>query len=79
MISYDRLWKLLDDQKINTNFLRSKCGSDTIHSGTIERLKRGESVSTKTLDSFCKILNCRLEDIIEFVPDQAVDGKGDEI
>ena len=32
----------------------------------ITRLKRNESVSTHTIDVFCKILNCKVEDILEF-------------
>ena len=33
----------------------------------ITRLKRNESVSTHTIDIFCGILNCRVEDIMEYV------------
>ena len=33
----------------------------------LTRLKRNESVSTNTIDTFCKILDCRVEDIMEFV------------
>ena len=40
-----------------------------ISSSTVRRLKAGESVSTNTLDALCKLLNCRMEDIIEYLPD----------
>lgn len=33
----------------------------------ITRLKRNESVSTHTIDMFCRILSCRVEDIMEYV------------
>lgn len=69
MISYERLWKKLSENGITTYYLRNKCGFDCIKGGTIERLKRGQSVSTNTLESLCKILNCRIEDIVEFIPD----------
>ena len=33
----------------------------------ITRLKRNESVSTHTIEMFCKILNCRVEDVMEYI------------
>ena len=36
----------------------------------ITRLKRNESVSTHTIDTFCRILNCRVEDIMQYIPDE---------
>ena len=41
-----------------------------ISSSTIRRLKAGESVSTNTLDALCKLLDCAIEDIIEYLPDE---------
>ena len=38
--------------------------------GQITRLKRNESVSTHTIEMFCKILNCRVEDIMEYIPSE---------
>ncbi len=35
--------------------------------GQITRMKRNESVSTHTIEMFCKILSCRVEDIMEYV------------
>ena len=34
----------------------------------ITRLKRNESVSTHTIDVFCEILNCKVEDIMQHCP-----------
>ena len=36
----------------------------------ITRLKRNESVSTHTIEMFCKILNCEVEDIMKYIPDE---------
>ena len=36
----------------------------------ITRLKRNESVSTNTINMFCEILNCAVEDIMEFIPEK---------
>lgn len=38
--------------------------------GQITRLKRNESVSTHTIEMFCKILNCDVGDIMQYVPDE---------
>ncbi|WP_409970094.1 helix-turn-helix transcriptional regulator [Bengtsoniella intestinalis] len=41
-----------------------------ISSSTIRRLKASESVSTNTLDALCAILNCCIDDVIAYLPDQ---------
>ena len=64
MIVFDRLWKTMKDKNISTYILREKCGID---SKTIRRLRANENVETKTLDKLCEVLQCRLEDIAEYV------------
>ena len=66
MISFERLWKTMEDKGVSTYFLREKAGID---SKTIRRLKANENMETKTLDKLCAALDCRLEDIAEFIPD----------
>lgn len=39
-------------------------------SSTIRRLKAGESVSTNTPDALCKILDCSIQDIVAYLPDE---------
>ncbi len=39
-----------------------------VSSSTIRRLKAGESVSTNTLDALCEILDCKIPDIIDYIP-----------
>ena len=41
-----------------------------ISSSTIRRMKAGDSVSTHTLDLLCQLLDCTLDDIVEFVPEE---------
>ena len=67
MISYDRLWKVMNERGVTTYTLQYKGG---ISSSTIRRLKAGDSVSTNTLDALCKIIGCTLNDIVEFLPDE---------
>lgn len=66
MISYAPLWETMKKRNATTYTLQVKGG---ISSSTIRRLKAGDSVSTNSLDALCKILECELQDIIEYLPD----------
>ena len=66
MISYDNLWKVMKEKGITQYALIKKYN---ISPGQITRLKRNESVSTHTIDVFCKILNCQVGDIMEHIED----------
>ena len=66
MIVFDRLWITMKEKGFSTYTLREKCGMD---SKTVRRLKANENIETKTLDKLCTALNCRIEDILEFIPD----------
>ena len=66
MVSYAPLRKTMQQRGATTYTLQVK---GQISSSTVRRLKAGESVSTNTLDALCKLLNCRMEDIIEYLPD----------
>jgi DNA-binding Xre family transcriptional regulator len=64
VISYQKLWATMEKKGATTYTLQVKGG---ISSSTIRRLKANESVSTNTLDALCKILDCTVSDIIEYV------------
>lgn len=49
---------------MTTYQLREKCGID---SKTVRRLKANDNMETKTLNKLCTVLNCKLEDIAEYV------------
>lgn len=66
MIRFDRLWKTMQEKKITTYWLREQCGID---SKTIRRLRANDNMETKTLNKLCTVLQCKLEDIAEFVAD----------
>lgn len=70
MISYNPLWATMKRQNITTYHLRNKCGEYNISGSTILRLQAGESISTNTIDSLCKILKCSVSDIIEYQEDE---------
>ena len=64
MIAFNKLWITMKQRDFSTYKLREQCGID---SKTIRRLKANENVETKTLDKICKALDCRIEDIAEYV------------
>ncbi len=66
MICYDRLWKTMEAKGVTTYQLRERCGMD---SKTVRRLKANENMETKTLNKLCAFLDCRIEDIMEYVKD----------
>ena len=59
----------MKDKNATTYTLRYK---GQISGATIQRLQRGESVSTNTIDSICKLLNCRVEDVIVYLEDSPI-------
>ena len=67
MISFDNLWNVMKEKGISQYALIKRYH---ISPGQITRLKRNESVSTHTIDMFCKILNCEVADIMKYIPDQ---------
>ena len=69
MIKFDRLWETMEIKGITTYQLREKCGID---SKTIRRLKANDNMETKTLNKLCSVLDCALEDIAEYAPDESI-------
>lgn len=67
LIRFDKLWITMDQKNVTTYQLRERCGID---SKTIRRLKANDNMETKTLNKLCSVLQCNLEDIAEFVPDE---------
>ena len=66
MITYNNLWNVMKERGISQYALITHYG---ISRAQITRLKRNESVSTHTIDVFCKILHCNVSDIMEFTDD----------
>ena len=66
MISYDRLWETMRARGVSQYALIRKYH---VSPGQVTRLKRNESVSTHTIEMFCRILDCRVEDVMTYIPD----------
>ena len=63
MITYEPLWKTLNDRNMSTYDLIYKHG---LSANTIHRIKNGKAVTTTTLNELCFILKCTVSDLIEY-------------
>lgn len=66
MITYDPLYKTLKEKNISTYKLITQYN---ISRSLLDRLKHNKPISTVTLNDLCTFLQCRVEDILLFVPD----------
>lgn len=64
MITFEPLWMTMKDRGISQYKLIKEYHIST---GQLDRLRKNGNVSTYTLDQLCRILDCRLEDIAEYV------------
>ena len=67
MISYQPFWNTLKDRDVSTYTLIKKYN---ISSNRLTRMRKGLPLSTVSIDEFCRILHCKVEDIIEYVEEQ---------
>lgn len=67
MISYRPLYDTLRKKGITEYSLIFKQG---LSANTIHRIKHGEAINTKTLDTLCYILDCEVSDILEHIKDE---------
>lgn len=65
--SYNKLWKLMIDKKINKTQL---CKAAGITTNAMAKLGRDESVPLETLEKICETLECNIEDVVEITSDQ---------
>ena len=66
-MSYNRLWKLLIDKNMKKSDLRKIAG---VSSSSLAKLSKGENVTVETLGKICAALNCGVDDIMEFIPEE---------
>lgn len=66
MVSYNKLWKLLIDKKMNKKDLMQVSGIST---ASVSKLTKGQNIQTDVLCKICKALECDFGDIMEYVGD----------
>lgn len=67
MICYDRLWQTMKSRGISQYKLIKDYGIDKAQ---LHRLRKNMVVKTLILDRLCSILQCRIEDIMEYIPER---------
>lgn len=68
-VSYKKLWKLLIDKDMKKKDLQAAAG---ISWASVTKLSKGETVSMEVLMKVCKALNCDIGDIMELIPEEAI-------
>ena len=69
MISYQPFYETLFQRELTEYTLIFKYG---IPANALHRMKHGEAITTKTLDILCGILECRVEDILLYIPPEDI-------
>lgn len=65
-VQYNKLFKKLIDQKIANSQLAKQAD---ISLNIITRLRRNEYISMQTIEKICTVLECKVDDILDFIPD----------
>ena len=66
-VSYDKLWKLLIDKKMNRTDLKNIAG---VSFNVLAKMSRNEFVSLESLCKICAVLSCDIGDIMEFTENE---------
>lgn len=72
MISYAAFWETLKQSDESTYTLIK---NHHVSSSTIDKLRKNKPLNTTTINDLCRILNCRVQDVMEYIPsdtDQAL-------
>jgi putative transcriptional regulator len=67
MINYIPFWQTLKKKNVSSYALIHK---HNISNGTLYRMRKGSPISTTTIDQLCKVLDCKVEDIILYTPSE---------
>lgn len=66
-VSYKKLFHMLIDRNMSTAQLQKEAG----YSANIStRLRKDIYVSLESVEKICRVLNCKVDDIVEFIPDE---------
>lgn len=66
MIKYDRLWQTMQERGITQYDLYTR---HNVNHSQLDRLRHNKNVEVNTIDKLCNILQCKVENIMEHIPD----------
>ena len=64
-VNYNKLWKMMIDKKMSKTELTNLAGIST---NAMAKLGKNEDVRVNILEKLCTSLDCKLDAIVEFVP-----------
>lgn len=67
MIVYDKLWATMKERGVSQYRLIREY---QFSNGQLDRLRKNQNISTYTINLLCKILHCRVEDILEYIEEE---------
>ena len=67
MISYEPLYETMKQRGVSTYRLINEFG---VSRSLLDRLKHNKPISTVTLNDLCTFLNCRVEDVLIYIPSE---------
>ena len=67
MISYAPFWKTLDKSSETTYSMINK---HHVSSAIIDKLRNNKPLNTTTINDLCRIFNCKVQDIMEYLPSE---------
>ncbi len=70
MITFDPFWETLKKKNMTAYKLFQDYG---FSHGTYDSIKHNRNVTLNTLDQLCKILHCKVEDIVQYIDDMESD------
>ena len=69
-VSYKKLFHLMIEKDMTNAQLMAEAN---FSANIITRLKRNNYVSLETIETICKVLNCHVDDILEFLPEETAE------
>lgn len=66
-VSYKKLFHMMIERDMTNAQLLEQAG---FSANIITRLKRGSYISLQSIESICRVMNCKVDDIVEFIPDE---------
>lgn len=69
-VNYKKLFHLMIEKNMSNSDLQRKAG---FSGNIVTRLKRNRYVSLESIESICRVLECGVDDILEFIPEEETD------
>lgn len=74
-VSYKKLLHLMIEKELSANQLQKKAN---LSGNVFTRIRRNEYISLESIEAICTVLNCGMDDIIEFLPDSTMGENNEE-